>query len=171
MINSISLKKSLFSLIFLAFLNGVCPCPVKGDSPQPVFATWDIFEMDKLASIWLIKRFINPDAKIKIYSKGDQIKEGIPFDTPDAKFRRYHNASTYAVLKKHYKVSNPASDYISKIVHDIEINTWERKVLPESTSANLAILKIAKESSNHDEIIANTLRFFDKLANSKKKSQ
>ena len=36
-----------------------------------VFSTWDGFEVDKLASIWLIKRFIAPGAKVRLYPKGE----------------------------------------------------------------------------------------------------
>lgn len=83
--------------------------------------------MDKLASIWLIKRFINLEAKIILYPKGDTITEGIPFDTPDAKFRRYHNISTYEMFRRHYGINDARCIYISKIVHDVEINTLEKK--------------------------------------------
>ena len=63
-----------------------------------IFSTWEGFEADKCASIWLIKRFIDKNAVINFFPKGEIVKEGIPFDTPDAKFRRYHNMSTFESL-------------------------------------------------------------------------
>lgn len=134
-----------------------------GDSTTSVFSTWDVFEVDKLASIWLIKRFINSEAKIKIYHKGDPITEGLPFDTPEAKFRRYYNLSTYEMFLRHYKIDDSRCVYISRIVHDIEINTWEKKVMNESRSVIDAIQQIIDESSTPDEIISRGIRFFDKL--------
>nr|WP_231714274.1 chromate resistance protein ChrB domain-containing protein [Desulfosarcina ovata] len=100
---------------------------------------------------------------MKLYPKGETITEGIPFDTPDAKFRRYHNVSTYEMFRRHYQVEDPRCRYISKIVHDIEINTWERKVMQESRPTVDAIQQIIIESSTSDEIIEKGLLFFDRL--------
>lgn len=139
------------------------PTLVVCESSGRVFSTWEIFEVDKLASIWLIKRFIDPDAKIKLYPKGDVIREGIPFDTPDAKFRRYHNVSTYEMIRRHYKIDDPRCRYISKIVHDIEINTWEKKKEVESRSVIDAIHLIITRSFSSEEIIEKGLNYFDTL--------
>ena len=101
----------LFTMLFgLSVSAGRC------ESPPPVFSTWYIFEVDKLASIWLVKRFVHPEAEIRLYSKGEPILKGIPFDTPDAHFRRYHNASTYEMFRRHYKIEDPRCIYISRIV-------------------------------------------------------
>lgn len=150
-------------MIILVILLGCGPVMGKERTQDVLFSTWDIFEVDKLASIWLIKRFINPEATIRFYHNGESITEGIPFDTPDAHFRRYYNASTFAVLMKDYRISDPQCRYILKIVQDIEINTWETKKMPESRSVNQAILQIIGKEKNPDEIIAKSMQFFDAL--------
>ena len=91
------------------------------------FSTWKGFEVDKCASIWLIKRFIDKNAKIKFFPKGNLITEGIPFDVPEAKLRRYHNMSTFESILKYYNLKDPKLIYIGKIIHDIEVNIWEKK--------------------------------------------
>jgi hypothetical protein len=128
-----------------------------------VFGTWDIFEVDKCASIWLIKRFIDSEAQIRLYPKGEQINKGIPFDTPDAKFRRYHNASTYETLLLHYKISDDRLIYIGRIVHDIEINTWSKKAMKESGFVTSQINSIIDESRSGEEVIEKSINFFDSL--------
>ncbi|BBO87532.1 chromate resistance protein ChrB domain-containing protein [Desulfosarcina ovata] len=155
----------LLLLLILVCLGTMAMNPAYGrcESSNAVYSTWDIFEVDKLGSIWLIKRFVNPKAQIKIYPKGEAITEGIPFDTPDAKFRRYHNISTYEMFRRHYKVEDPRCKYISRIVHDIEINTWEKKVMSESRPVINAIQKIISEASTSEEIIHKGIIFFDKL--------
>lgn len=129
----------------------------------PVFSTWNIFEPDKLASIWLIKRFVDREAQIKFYPRGEPITEGIPFDTPDAEFRRYHNISTFEMFRQHYKIDDPRCRYISKIIHDIEINTWEKKVMAESRFVIDAVQKIIDDADSSDEIILKGIQFFDRL--------
>ncbi len=139
------------------------PTDIYSESQTRVYATWDIFEVDKCASIWLIKRFIDSKAQIRLYQKGEHIKEGIPFDTPDAKFRRYHNASTYETLLTHYKLEDKHLIYIGKIIHDIEVNVWEKKTLPETRTVQQAVVEIINSSDTSDKIITRSMAYFDGL--------
>lgn len=133
-----------------------------GDRPV-IFSTWTGFEADKCASIWLIKTYIQPDAEIRFYSKDDKKIEGILFDTPTAQFRRYFNMSTYESLIKHYKIKNPALNYIGKIIHDIEINTWEKKVMPETIEVRDMVNKIIWETKGNTEVVKKSNQYFDFL--------
>ncbi len=138
------------------------PGVVAGQKGQ-IFSTWEDFEADKCASIWLIKRFIDKNATIKIFPKGEVTDEGIPFDTPDAKLRRYHNMSTFESLLRHYKLKDPRLTYIGKIIHDIEVNTWKQKRFDETPAVQDAVNQIIWNSSNSDEVIDRTCEFFDSL--------
>ncbi|MGA1875585.1 MAG: chromate resistance protein ChrB domain-containing protein [bacterium] len=44
---------------------------VEKKEQSPVFSTWAGFEPDKCASIWLIQRFIHPEAVIKFFPVGE----------------------------------------------------------------------------------------------------
>lgn len=99
---------------------------------ETLFVTWEGLEADKCASIWLIRRFIAPTAEIRFYPRGTQFTEGIGFDTPDAPLRRYHNKSTFETLLERYVLEDSKLIYIGRIIHDIEVNTWERKVMAET---------------------------------------
>ncbi len=92
------------------------------------FSTWEGFEADKCASVWLIKHYIAPQGLIHIYPRGEILKEGIPFDTPEAIFRRYYNKSTFETLREHYKINDSRVIYIGRIIHDIEVNIWGKKI-------------------------------------------
>jgi len=100
-------------------------------SENTTYSTWDDFEVDRLASIWLLKRFIAPDAVIKIYPKGEMIKEGIEFDTPYAELGRKFNKSAFEVLIDHYNIRDDNLVLISKIIirnyiYSIRINFCKR---------------------------------------------
>lgn len=133
------------------------------DPKEIVFSTWDGFEVDKCASIWLIKRFIYKEATIKFFPKGTFIKEGIAFDTPDAKFRRYHNMSTYESLLRHHKLHDPKLVHIGKIIHDIEVNVWERKVFETSWKVQDAVNRIMTTTADKEAIIRKSSAYFDRL--------
>jgi len=139
------------------------PFNISAGQLPPVFSTWEGFEVDKCASIWLIKRFIDKRAVIKFLPKGEPIKEAIPFDTPDAKFRRYHNMSTFESFLKQYNLRDPKLLYIGRIVHDIEVNIWEKKQLHETPIVQEAIAEIIKKSKSNEEVVEKSCKFFDLL--------
>ncbi len=161
-ITRISLSFFLFVFLCMIIAYGKPPITL-AEEKGLVFSTWERFEVDKCASIWLIKRFIDENAVIKFFPKGEIIKEGIPFDTPDAIFRRYHNMSTFESLLKHYKLQDPKLIYIAKIIHDIEVNIWEKKVLKETLMVQDAVNKILWNVKDRNEVIQKSGNYFDSL--------
>lgn len=129
-----------------------------------IFVSWDDFEPDKCASIWLIKRFIAPNSEIKIVPKGTAIQTGIAFDTPEAKLRRYHNRSTFETLVSEYKLNDQKLLHLGKMMHDIEINTWARKAFEESNQIKADIMAIIAASESPDEIIEKSIVYFDRYS-------
>ena len=136
---------------------------VSAEQEPMVFYTWEGFEVDKCASIWLIKRFIDRDAIINFLPKGEMINKGILFDTPDAKLRRYYNMSTFETILKSYKLEDPKLVHIGKIIHDIEVNTWEKKVFDETLKVQDTINNIMWHSKSSKEVIKKTLEYFDSI--------
>ena len=65
----------------------------------------------------------------------------------------------------HYKLNDPKLIYIGKIIHDIEINIWERKIMEETFKVQDAITKIINETKDSVSIIKEGNRFFDNLYN------
>lgn len=155
---------SFFIFVFLCMIiaYGMSPAALAGEKGL-IFSTWEGFEVDKCASIWLIKRFVDKNAQIRFFPKGDIIKEGIPFDTPDAAFRRYHNMSTFECLLKHYRLRDPKLIHIGKIIHDIEVNLWEKKALEETLIVQDAVNHIIWNSENSDGVIEKSCEYFDRL--------
>lgn len=128
-----------------------------------MFVTREGFEVDKCASIWLIKRFIDSNADIQFLPKDAIVRKGIPFDIPEAKFRRYHNMSTYESLMKHYGLQDARLVRIGRIIHDIEVNIWERKMCTETPEVQAAINGIILTAKDSDEVVDRSVTYFDSL--------
>jgi hypothetical protein len=152
-----------FISLYMLMAYVVMPSHTLAEEKERVFSTWEGFEVDKCASIWLIKRFINENAIIKFFPRGEIIKEGITFDTPDAIFRRYHNMSTFESMLKHYKLRAPKLIYIGKIIHDIEVNIWEKKVLEETRVVQDAVNQIIWNVKDRNAVIQKSGNYFDSL--------
>ncbi len=143
--------------IFLAYSSATI-------SEEALFSTWEGFEADKCASIWLIKRFIAPQAEVRFYPREAIIEEGVAFDTPEAKFRRYHNKSTFETLLDHYRLTDGRLVYIGKIIHDLEINIWRKKVMAETMEVQGAVRGIISETDNK-KIMVGCRSYFDEFYN------
>ena len=133
-------------------------------SSQRLWVSWDTFEPDTCASIWLIKRHIDPTAVFRFLPKGTPVTEGTPFDMPDAKLRRYATSSTYETILKEFRVTDRTAREIGAIVHDIEINKWARKSTAELIEVEKRVRGIVAAAKSHTDLVENTLTYFDQLA-------
>ena len=72
-------RLALYAFFSLSFLISYAqPASILAGDKRLVFCTWEGFEVDKCASIWLIKRFVDNNAVINFFPKGEAIKKGIP---------------------------------------------------------------------------------------------
>ena len=150
----------MFVLVTLAFT------PAQAE----MYSTWENMEIDKCASAWLIKRFVDKQAVFRFVPKGELITQGIPFDVPEAQIRRYHNLSAFEYIVKKYQLTDPAVKKIARIIHDIEINYWGEKQIPDSIKINDEFKKIADAAKTPDECLKQGFVFFDRLYSTSQKS-
>ncbi|MBI5746272.1 MAG: chromate resistance protein [Nitrospirae bacterium] len=79
--------------------------------------------VDRIASAWLIRRFVDPDASFK-FVVGDRYRPAkgeLRFDMFEAEFTHEGNHCTFEVLIECMKLDDPALFHIAEIVHDIDI--------------------------------------------------
>ena len=137
----------LFLLIFMMCL----PIGVLPGEKQHIYSTWETMEMDKIASLWLIKRFVDPKATFKFYPKGATEMEGIQVDTPLSQFRRTQNLAAYESLMKAHKITDSSLLYIGQLVRDVELNIWGKKALSESQGIDLVLKGIILDSGGNPQ--------------------
>ena len=120
-------------------------------------------EVDRCASAWLIKRFVDKDAIFKFIPEGQLIRNGIAFDTPDADLCRTHNLSTFEVILDKYRISDKRLDQLAENIYDIEINFWGDKQSRKSYKVKLAVDEIIKTSKNNEECLSKCFQYFDRF--------
>jgi hypothetical protein len=79
--------------------------------------------VDRMASAWLIRRFIDTEARFKFApGRGYQPEPGeIRFDMFDAEYTHEGDRCTFEVLLQRFDLSDPALKPIAEIVHDIDL--------------------------------------------------
>ncbi len=132
-------------------------------NPNNIYVTWPMWEVDRAASIWLIKRYVDPTAQFIFIDKGDTIKDYIPFDIPEAELQRKHNIACFQMIMQKESLKNPELIALSKLVWDIEINFWGDKKYSDSLPFKDKFDKIFQQKLPHNETIKKCMILFDKF--------
>jgi hypothetical protein len=80
-------------------------------------------KVDRIASAWLIRRFIDPDARFKfVAAKGyDPEPNELRFDMFEAEFSHEGEDCTFETLCRRFKLKQPGLREVAEIVHDIDL--------------------------------------------------
>jgi hypothetical protein len=101
------------------------PAPLKRYYPKvfqrKVWATRENIHIDRLCSAWLIRRFIDSQAKFVFAPESKLPKDAIPFDVFGAEFSHHGEDCTFETLLKSFQFKDKAHTSIGEIVHDIDM--------------------------------------------------
>ena len=94
--------------------------------------------VDRFASAWLIRRFIDRRAAFAFAESPDRYPEAVPFDMYQAAgFRHEGDLCTFEVLEERFGIRDSAVKRIGEIVHDIDLKEDRYKSPHARTVANL----------------------------------
>ena len=123
----------------------------------------DIF-IDRIASAWLIRRFIDPKARFVFVPKGtEKTPRGtVPFDMYGTEFTHHGEDCTFETLMKAFDLKDTALQSIAEIVHDIDLkdNKYGRK---EAEGIERVIAGLSRHLSNDNKLIEKGIEIFDAL--------
>jgi hypothetical protein len=135
--------------------------------PRPVAATWVTrtgVHVDRIACSWLIRRFIDPRAKLKfVPAKGYVPAAGeLRFDMFDAEFTHVGDRCSFEVLLERMGLDDPALAAIGEIIHDLDLRDGKFG-REETPGVRSAIDGICTVSRGDDERIAAASPMLDGL--------
>jgi len=120
--------------------------------------------VDRIASAWLIRRFIDSAAQFKfVEPQGYRPEPGeVRFDMFDAEFTHEGNNCTFEVLCNHFGLKDPALRLIADIVHDIDLKD-SKYGREETRGISRVIAGIAMNHKEDDVRLERGLALFDDL--------
>lgn len=95
----------------------------RGDVQRRVWVTRKGIHIDRIASAWLIRRFIDPGARFKfVPAKGYRPARGeLQFDMFEADFTHQGDLCTFEVLLRAFQLTDPGLEGLAAVVHDIDL--------------------------------------------------
>ena len=78
--------------------------------------------VDRMASAWLIRRFIDPKAHFVFAASPDRVPRGaLPFDMFGVEFSHHSDRCTFETLGAKFGIEDAAVERIGTIVHDLDL--------------------------------------------------
>lgn len=119
--------------------------------------------VDRMASAWLIKKFIDKNAEF-IFSNSIDIsnKDVITYDMNEATFTHIADLCTFEVMLKSFNINDERLNYIAKIVHILDLND-DKYIISEAQGIKLILSAIREQSNDDLEILLRSNEIFDYL--------
>jgi hypothetical protein len=141
--------------------------PAPGPLNNRTWVTRKGVQVDRIASAWLIRRFIDAGAHFKfVPSSGYQAKPGeLRFDMFEGEFTHRGDRCTFEVLVAHAGLVDPALSAIGEIVHDIDLKD-DKYGRAETAGVKSLIAGIAMPGADDEQRLARGAVLLDGLYDS-----
>ncbi|HCC68966.1 MAG TPA: hypothetical protein DEP99_03665 [Nitrospiraceae bacterium] len=121
--------------------------------------------VDRMASAWLIKRFIDRQASFKFIDENDlkTLKGGVvTFDIKNGDFTHQGNMCTFEVLMKSFNLRDKSIKKIAEIVHELDIKDDKYRNI-ETKGIEKILLGIRKIAEDDIHTLEKGISIFDML--------
>ena len=118
--------------------------------------------IDRIATAWLIKRFVDPKASFAFVHKDAKNINGIPFDMYHGEFSHQGDNCTFETVLKRFNMKDKALKNIAEIVHDIDLND-EKFVRNEAKGIDCVVRGLMENFKNDNELIEKGFVVFEAL--------
>lgn len=134
---------------------------VASDYRGRLWATRQRPRVDRLASAWLIHRFIDSHAKILwLASPGDCPSDALGFDFDGATFSHIGHRVTFEVLAASFGLEQPAIARLAVLVHYLDVGGVQP---PEAAGVESVLAGMRESIANDDQLLNAASSVFDGL--------
>jgi hypothetical protein len=119
--------------------------------------------VDRMASAWLIRRFIDPSATFAFTDRPGGAD--VPFDMYTGEFSHHGDSCTFEVLANRFQLKNPAIARVGQIVHDLDMKDTKYDP-PEVVAVGRMVEGLRALHANDATLLEQGIAMFDALARS-----
>lgn len=118
--------------------------------------------IDRIASAWLIKRFIDPDAEFLFASPAEFPKDAIPFDAPGVELSHQGEDCTFETLVKRARLRDRRLARLAEIVHEADLRDGKYPH-EEARGIDVAVRALLAASPDDRQVLAQGMTLFEGL--------
>lgn len=118
--------------------------------------------VDRMASAWLVRRFVDPEARFAFVESGEYppLPGEVRFDMLAGEFTHQDDLCTFEVLVRSLGLDDPALAALAEMVHDMDLNE-SRFGRPETPGLAAQLAAIAATSPEDGERLARSAAVLD----------
>jgi hypothetical protein len=118
--------------------------------------------VDRIASAWLIKRFIDPDAEFVFAAPAEFPADAIPFDAPGVELSHHGEDCTFETLVKRARLRDRRLTRLAEIVHEADLRDGKYPHA-EARGIDASIRALLAASPDDHQVLAHGLALFEGL--------
>jgi hypothetical protein len=118
--------------------------------------------IDRIASAWLIKRFIDPQAEFVFAPPAEFPKDAIPFDAPGAELSHQGEDCTFETLVKRARLRDRRLSRLAEVVHEADLRDGKYPH-EEARGIDVAVRALLAASADDHQVLANGMTLFEGL--------
>ncbi len=119
-------------------------------------------EIDRVASAWLIKRFIDPKARFVFAPKPEDHPDAIPYDMVDVEFTHHGDDCTFETLLKRFSLTERTLRRLGEMIHEADLNDGKFAVV-EAIGIDRMLKGLGHLGWNDEQILQHGFVSFDAL--------
>ena len=119
--------------------------------------------VDRMSSAWLIRRFVDPQARFGFAADWGAVPAGaIPFDMFGVDFSHQGDGCTFETLCRTFGIDDPATARLAGIVHDLDLKE-ERYAAPEAPTVAAMIEGLRLSHDDDQSLLTHGMTLFESL--------
>jgi hypothetical protein len=118
--------------------------------------------IDRIASAWLIKRFIDPQAEFLFAPPADFPEDAIPFDAPGVELTHHGEDCTFETLLTRARLRDRRLVRIAEVVHEADLRDGKYPH-EEARGIDVAIRALLAATPDDHQVLANGMTVFEGL--------
>jgi hypothetical protein len=119
--------------------------------------------VDRMASAWLIRRFIDPQARFGFAADRDAVPEdALPFDMFGVDFSHQGEGCTFETLCAIFAIQEPALSHVAAVVHDLDLKDG-RFGAQECATVGTLIEGLQLAHADDEALLAQGMALFEAL--------
>jgi len=118
--------------------------------------------IDRIASAWLIKRFIDPNAEFLFAPPPEFPKDAIPFDAPGVELSHQGEDCTFETLIKRARLRDRRLARLAEVVHEADLRDG-KYTHEEARGIDVAVRALLAASTDDHQVLAQGMAMFEGL--------
>jgi len=122
--------------------------------------------IDRFASAWLIRRFINPKARfvfaVDAETAAKQHPRAVPFDMYGVEFGHQGKDCTFETLVRRFRLRAPGLDVLARLVHTVDLKD-DQYAVPEAPAIQRLVEGLRKQHEDDAVLLERGIETIDAL--------